>query len=129
MVSENCKSDSETPLISFHNIKQEAPELRVSSVYGILLNDCSNAIIWTEFSRSHVSISMGFSYHSQGTESSAPKAVLEISFRGGVGVIPVRYIFEKPAPSAVRKRAPTFCSDRILSRSKYRSWLMVRFDL
>jgi len=54
-----------------------------------------------------------FSRCSHGTRCSDPNATLAISFRGGVPVIPVKYIFSTPNVSEDRNKDPTLCRERI----------------
>ena len=53
--------------------------------------------------------------YSQSTDSVAPKAVLRISFLGGIGQMPQSIIFSIKKASEVLKTEPTLCALRILS--------------
>jgi hypothetical protein len=72
-------------------------------------------IVYHCFLSSKIVDSISWKY-SQSIVFSAQSAVFDISLRGGVGVFQQRISFSNPAPSALRKIAPTFCIERIESR-------------
>ena len=67
----------------------------------------STAAISKPFLRSSASVAANRQPLPKATRSSAPSAVLAIAFLGGRAVMPLSSRRSKPAPSAVRKNAPT----------------------
>ena len=70
-----------------------------------------------QVNRMHAGLNAGFEMCCQATVSSAPGAVFEIIFSGGLPVIPASQSFPRPTASAVRKKAPTLYRLRTFSSS------------
>ena len=108
-----------TPRTSFPNTKAHfSPGFGDQSFNMMLDSVCSITAIWKPSERNTSIAFKADSWPLQGTCSEEPSALLRMSLCGGFTVYPHKSMPSIRNASPVRKKAPTFCPERMFSNTK-----------